>query len=78
MDFEYICEFDNLAYGKCYLIDKKENKYLVYSPFGYLKSYIVCSYMDDMGTMVGQNFFETLDEAKAFFNKEASKEKKLR
>lgn len=29
MDFEYKREFYNLKYGKCHLIDEKENLYLI-------------------------------------------------
>ena len=31
--------------------------------------YIVCTYIDNMGTMMGQEFFETLNQAKLYFNK---------
>jgi len=68
MDFEYKNEFYNLKYGKCYLIEEKENLYLIYADKCF-NHYIVCNYIDDMGTMMNLNFFETLDEAKKFFDK---------
>jgi hypothetical protein len=67
MEFEYKKEFRNLQYDKCYLIDEKENYYLVYAD-KYFNHYIVCNYIDDMGTMMNQEFFETLDEAIKYFN----------
>ena len=33
--------------------------------------YFVCTYIDNMGTMMGQEFFETLNQAKLYFNKGA-------
>jgi hypothetical protein len=67
MEFEYKKEFRNLQYGKCYLIDEKGNHYLVYADKCF-NHYIVCNYIDDMGTMMNQEFFETLDDAIKYFN----------
>ena len=63
-------EFYNLKYGKCKLLDEKKDLYLVYAEKCELH-YIVCSYNDNMGTMMGQEFFETLNQAKLYFNKGA-------
>lgn len=63
-------EFYNLKYGKCKLLDEKKDLYLVYARKCELH-YIVCTYIDNMGTMMGQKFFETLKQAKLYFNKGA-------
>ena len=63
-------EFYNLKYGKCKLLDEKKDLYLVYAENCELH-YIVCPYIDNMGTMMGQEFFETLNQAKLYFNKGA-------
>ena len=63
-------EFYNLKYGKCKLLDEKKDLYLVYAENCELH-YIVCIYIDNMGTMMGQEFFETLNQAKLYFNKGA-------
>ncbi len=62
--------FYNLKYGKCKLLDEKKDLYLVYAEKCELH-YIVCTYIDYMGTMIGQEFFETLNQAKLYFNKGA-------
>ncbi len=51
-------EFYNIKYGKCNLLDKENNLYLVHAEKCDLH-YIACTYIDDMGTMMGQEFFET-------------------
>ena len=61
-------EFYNLKYGKCNLLNKKEKLYLVYAEKCELH-YIVCTYIDKMGTMMGQDFFETLEQAQKYFDK---------
>ena len=53
-------EFYNLKYGKCKLLDEKKDLYLVYAENCELH-YIVCTYIDNMGTMMVQEFFETLN-----------------
>lgn len=63
-------EFYNLKYGKCKLLDEKKDLYLVYAENCELH-YIVCTCIDNMGTMMGQEFFETLNQAKLYFNKGA-------
>lgn len=63
-------EFYNLKYGKCKLLDEKKDLYLVYAEKCELH-YIVCTYIDNMGAMMGQEFFETLKQAKLYFNKGA-------
>lgn len=63
-------EFYNLKYGKCKLLDEQKDLYLVYAENCELH-YIVCTYIDNMGTMMGQEFFETLNQAKLYFNKGA-------
>lgn len=63
-------EFYNLKYGKCKLLDKKKDLYLVYAENCELH-YIFCTYIDNMGTMMGQEFFETLNQATLYFNKGA-------
>ena len=65
---KYIKEFNNLKYGKCHLLSEKENKYLVYADKCF-NHYIVCTYVDDVGTMMGQEFFEKLEDAKQYFDK---------
>lgn len=69
MDFEYKKEFYNLKYGKCYLIDEKENLYLVYAD-NCSHHYIVCSYIEpNSNAMMNQEFFLTLEEARKHFDK---------
>ena len=63
-------EFYNLKYGKCKLLDEKKDLYLVYAEKCELH-YIVCTYIDNMETMMGQEFFETLNQATLYFNKGA-------
>ena len=63
-------ELYNLKYGKCKLLDEKKDLYLVYAEKCELH-YIVCTYIDNMGTMMDQEFFETLNQAKLYFNKGA-------
>ena len=63
-------EFYNLKYGKCKLLDEKKDLYLVYAENCELH-YIVCTSIDNMGTMMGQEFFETLNQATLYFNKGA-------
>ncbi len=63
-------EFYNLKYGKCKLLDEKKDLYLVYAENCELH-YIVCAYIDNMETMMGQEFFEILNQAKLYFNKGA-------
>lgn len=63
-------KFYNLKYGKCKLLDEKKELYLVYAEKCELH-YIVCTYIDNMVTMMGQEFFETLNQAKLYFNKGA-------
>ena len=63
-------EFYNLKYGKCKLLDEKKGLYLVYAENCKLH-YIVCTYIDNMGTMMSQEFFETLNQATLYFNKGA-------
>lgn len=50
-------EFYNLKYGKCKLLDEKKALYLVYAENCELH-YIVCTYIDNMGTMMGQEFLK--------------------
>ena len=66
MDFEYKKEFNNLQYDKCYLIDERKDLYLIYADKCF-NHYIVCNYIDDMGTMMNRNFFENLEDAKKYF-----------
>ena len=63
-------EFYNLKNEKCKLQDKKKDLYSVYAENCELHN-IVCTYIDNMGTMMGQEFFETLNQAKLSFNKGA-------
>ena len=49
--------FNNLKYGKCYILEKNEQLFLVYVSNNYRK-YIVCKSIDNMGAMLNQNFFE--------------------
>ena len=63
-------EFYNLKYGKCKLLDEKKDLYLVYAEKCELH-YIVCTYIDNIGTMMCQNFFEKLNQATLYFNKGA-------
>ena len=63
-------EFYNLKYGKCKLLDEKKDLYLVHAENCELH-YIVCTYIDNMGTMMSQEFFETLNQATLYFNKGA-------
>lgn len=67
-------EFRNLQYGKCYPLAKKKDYYLVYVS-DYFMHYIVCNYIDSMGTMMNQEFFEDLKSVKRYF-KEKTRGKK--
>ena len=49
-------EFYNLKYGKCKLLDKKKDLYLVYAENCELH-YIVCIYIDNMGNPNIINFW---------------------
>ena len=66
MIFKKKKEFRNLQYGKCYLLNKKKDYYLVYVS-DYFMHYVVCNYMDSMGTMMNQEFFEDLKSAIRYF-----------
>ena len=66
MIFKKKKEFRNLQYGKSYLLNKKKDYYLVYVS-DYFMHYVVCNYMDSMGTMMNQEFFEDLKSAKRYF-----------
>ena len=58
MIFKKKKEYRNLQYGKCYLLNKKKDYYLVY---------VSDCFMDSMGTMMNQEFFEELKSAKRYF-----------
>ena len=60
-------EFYNIKYGKCNLLDRENNLYLVYVEICDLH-FIVCTYIDDRGTMIGQDFFEALTQAIEYFD----------
>ena len=67
MDFDYKKEFYNLKYGKCYLIEDKENLYLIYAD-KCLNHYIVCTYIEpNSNAMMNQEFFPTLEDARKYF-----------
>lgn len=66
MIFKKKKEFRNLQYGKCYLLAKKKNYYLVYVSNCFMH-YIVCNYIDSMGTMMNQEFFEDIKSARKYF-----------
>ena len=66
MIFKKKKEFRNLQYGKSYLLNKKKDYYLVYVS-DYFMHYVVCNYMDSMGTIMNQEFFEDLKSAKRYF-----------
>ena len=59
-------KFYNLFYGECVLLDESEGLYLVYVPKIY-ESYIVCTYIDPNGALMGQNFFRTELEARKYY-----------
>ena len=62
-------DFYNLKYGKCHLIKKKKNLYLVYVDKCF-NHYIVCNYIEpNSNAMMNQEFFSTLKEAKRYFKK---------
>lgn len=63
----YIRTFYNLAYGKCYVINETDDYHLLFVEKNFM-NYIVCTYIDKMGTLLGQDFFVTLDEAREYFN----------
>lgn len=68
MDFEKKQEFYNLKYGKCYLIDKKGNLYLIYVDKCF-NHYIVYTYIEpNSNAMMNQEFFPTLEDARKYFN----------
>ncbi len=69
MKNKYIKEFNNLKYGKCYLLAERKNWYLVSATNCPNNNYIVCTYIDNMGTMMGQHFFGTVEKAQEYFNK---------
>lgn len=56
--YELLGRFYNLKYGKCYLLNKKNGYYFVWADKCFYH-YIVCGYMDEMGTMMNQEFFKT-------------------
>ncbi|MCM1052567.1 MAG: hypothetical protein NC483_01130 [Ruminococcus sp.] len=60
--------FRNILYGDCIIIKAVEKKYLVYVE-NCFNNFIVCDYIGRDGSMMGQNFFETLKEAIQFFDK---------
>jgi len=59
-------KFTNLAYGDCILIAESEDLYLIHAPKA-AEPYIVCTYMDEMGTLMGQKFFRNVFEANNFY-----------
>ena len=73
MKVEYQKEFYNLYYKECYIIDEHEGNYLVYATKCFKPS-IVCNYLDADGAMLGQEFFDTLEDARECF--EEKKERK--
>ncbi len=58
--------FYNLKYGKCYILQKRDSKYLLYVP-NYQNSYIVCDYIGTDNALIGQHFFTTLKEANHYY-----------
>lgn len=56
-----------MSYGQCKLLKESESLYLVEVEKNWAK-YIVCNYMDDMGNMVNQEFFETYEQALEYYN----------
>lgn len=68
MDVEYKKEFYNLKYDKCYIIDEKENLYLIYADKCF-NHYIVCTNtLANSNAMMNQKFFPTLEDARKYFN----------
>ena len=62
-----------MFYGYCYILNEKENRYLIYSENLVKKNwqpYIVCEYIDAMNFMIGQKFFYTLEEANLVFEEQ--------
>lgn len=65
-------KFYNLKYGWCYLLKKKYKTYFVYAP-NVSMPYIVSDYLDSIGAMIGQNFFNTYKEAYQYFKTKGKK-----
>ena len=64
-------EFYNLRYGKCFILEKKENLFLVLVTKNFRK-YIVCKKIDPMGALLNQEFFEDYESAKEYYDKQLS------
>ena len=60
-------EFYNLFYGECKIIDSTEDLYLVEVSKNWAR-FIVCRYIYADGSMTGQEFFKTLEDAQDYFN----------
>lgn len=56
----------NLYYGYCYILKEKENCYLVYVEKNQ-QHYIVCTYIDTNNALMGQKFFDNLEDAENCF-----------
>ena len=68
MEFKMKQEFYNLKYGKCYLLKKAKDLYLVYADKCF-NHYIVCTYIEpNSKAMMNQEFFSTFEEAQKYFN----------
>ncbi len=67
-------KFYNLKYGKCYLLGKKNGYYFVWADKCF-NHYIVCDYMDSMGTMMNQEFFKSFFKAYKFYRNKVKKAK---
>ncbi len=61
-------KFYNLQFGKCYLLSEKKGFYLVWVD-KYFMHYVVCDFMDDMGTMMDMEFFKNFWQAYKHFRK---------
>ena len=77
MEDLYVREFYNLYFEKCFLLAESEDLYFIYAPKA-IEKYIVCTYLDDMGTFLGQKYFKDKNDAYNFYLEKKKKMKKLR
>lgn len=70
-------KFFNLKYGECFLLAESEDLYFVYTEATKaIGSYIVCTHIDSMDTLIGQTFFKNFVDAYKFYNsKQITKDK---
>ena len=69
MEFKMKQEFYNLKYGKCYLLKRAKDLYLVYADKCF-NHYIVCTYIEpNSKAMMIQEFFSTVNDKIRMYKK---------